>query len=83
MTAYEIFSLMITLISLLVGVVAVILKLFAYLDSRYKRKYKPHPKTGTLGWGKISSLRSNRLCRPCFLEIIVASRYLSVNEQLR
>lgn len=38
MTDYEILSLVITLIGLLVGVVSLLLKLFAYLDSRYKRK---------------------------------------------
>lgn len=36
MTDYEILSLVITLIGLLVGVVSLLLKLFAYLDSRYK-----------------------------------------------
>ncbi len=38
MTDYEILSLVITLIGLLIGVVTLLLKLFAYLDSRYKRK---------------------------------------------
>ena len=38
MTAYEIISLVIAVISLLIGAVALLLKLFAYLDSRYKRK---------------------------------------------
>ncbi len=38
MTDYEILSLVIAAISLLIGVVALLLKLFAYLDSRYKRK---------------------------------------------
>ena len=38
MTEYEILSLVITLIGLLISVVAVLLKLFAYLDQRYKRK---------------------------------------------
>ncbi len=37
-TDYEILSLVITLISLLIGVVTLLLKLFAFLDSRYKRK---------------------------------------------
>jgi hypothetical protein len=37
-TDYEILSLVITLIGLLIGVVTLLLKLFAYLDSRYKRK---------------------------------------------
>ena len=38
MTDYEILSLMISVIGLLTGVVALLLKLFAFLDSRYKRK---------------------------------------------
>ena len=38
MTDYEILSLVIAVISLLIGAVALLLKLFAYLDSRYKRK---------------------------------------------
>ena len=38
MTAYEILSLVIAMISLLIGAIALLLKLFAYLDSRYKRK---------------------------------------------
>ena len=38
MTDYEILSLVITMIGLLVGVVSLLLKVFAYLDSRYKRK---------------------------------------------
>ena len=38
MTDYEIISLVITLIGLLIGVVTLLLKLFAFLDSRYKRK---------------------------------------------
>lgn len=38
MTDYEILSLVIAVISLLIGVVVLLLKLFAYLDSRYKRK---------------------------------------------
>jgi len=37
-TDYEILSLVIAVIGLLIGVVALLLKLFAYLDSRYKRK---------------------------------------------
>jgi len=37
-TAYEILSLVIAMISLLIGAIALLLKLFAYLDSRYKRK---------------------------------------------
>ena len=37
-TDYEIMSLVIALISLLFGVFALLLKLFAFLDSRYKRK---------------------------------------------
>jgi len=43
-TDYEIISLVIAIISLLVGVLALLLKLFAYLDSRYRRKWKPHPR---------------------------------------
>ena len=38
MTDYEILSLVIAVIGLLIGVVTLLLKLFAYLDSRYKRK---------------------------------------------
>ena len=38
MTDYEILSLVIAGISLLIGVVALLLKLFVFLDSRYKRK---------------------------------------------
>ena len=38
MTDYEIISLVITLIGLLIGVVTLLLKLFAFLDTRYKRK---------------------------------------------
>lgn len=38
MTDYEIISLMIAMIGLLVGVVSLLLKAFEYLDSRYKRK---------------------------------------------
>ncbi len=38
MTAYEILSLVIAILSLLIGVVALLLKLFTYLDSRYRRK---------------------------------------------
>ena len=37
-TDYEILSLVITLIGLLVGVISLLLKAFAFLDSRYKRK---------------------------------------------
>jgi len=38
MTDYEILSLVITLISLLVSFLIALLKLFAFLDNRYKRK---------------------------------------------
>lgn len=38
MTAYELLSLVLTVIGLLIGVTTLLLKLFAYLDSRYKRK---------------------------------------------
>ena len=38
MTDYEIISLVITLIGLMIGVVTLLLKLFVFLDSRYKRK---------------------------------------------
>lgn len=38
MTDYEIISLVITLIGLLIGAVTLLLKLFAFLDNRYKRK---------------------------------------------
>lgn len=38
MTDYEIISLMIAMIGLLIGVVSLLLKAFEYLDSRYKRK---------------------------------------------
>ena len=37
-TDYEIISLVITLIGLLIGVVSLLLKAFEYLDSRYRRK---------------------------------------------
>jgi len=37
-TDYEIISLVITLIGLLIGVVSLLLKAFDYLDSRYHRK---------------------------------------------
>lgn len=37
MTDYEILSLVITLIGLLVGVVSLLLKAFEYLDSRYMK----------------------------------------------
>ena len=37
-TDYEILSLVITLIGLLVGVVSLLLKAFEYLDSRYRKK---------------------------------------------
>ena len=38
MTDYEILSLVIALAMLLVSVVMLLLKLFAFLDNRYKRK---------------------------------------------
>ena len=38
LTAYETVSLVIALIGLLIGVVTLLLKLFAFLDNRYKRK---------------------------------------------
>ena len=38
MTDYEILSLVIAGFSLLIGAVALLLKLFAFLDNRYKRK---------------------------------------------
>ena len=38
MTDYEIISLVITMIGLLVGVVSLLLKAFEYLDNRYKKK---------------------------------------------
>ena len=38
MTAYELLSLVLTVIGLLIGVTTLLLKLFAYLDYRYKRK---------------------------------------------
>jgi len=38
MTAYEILSLVIAGISVMIGVIALLLKLFAFLDTRYKRK---------------------------------------------
>ena len=38
MTDYEILSLVITLIGLLVSAIALLLKLIAFLDTRYKRK---------------------------------------------
>ena len=44
MTDYVILSLVITLIGLLVGVVSLLLKAFEYLDSRYRKNEKPHPK---------------------------------------
>ena len=44
MTDYEILSLVATVIGLLIGVLTLLLKLFAYLDYRYKRKRKPHPR---------------------------------------
>ena len=37
-TDYEILSLVITVIGLLIGVVSLLLKAFEYLDSRYRRK---------------------------------------------
>lgn len=49
MTDYEIISLVITLIGLLIGVVSLLLKAFEYLDNRYRKKEKPHPKTVILG----------------------------------
>ena len=49
MTDYEILSLVMTVIGLLVGVVSLLLKAFEYLDNRYKKKRKPHPKTSLLG----------------------------------
>ena len=44
MTDYEIISLVITLIGLLVGVVSLLLKAFEYLDNRYRKKRKTSPK---------------------------------------
>ncbi len=38
MTSFEIVSIVIAVISLMISVVALVLKLFAYLDERYKRK---------------------------------------------
>ncbi len=38
MTSFEIVSIVIAIISLMISVVALVLKLFAYLDERYKRK---------------------------------------------
>lgn len=38
MTDYEILSLVIAVIGLLIGAVTLLLKLFVYLDFRYKRK---------------------------------------------
>ena len=38
MTDYEILSLVIAAFGLLIGVITLLLKLFAFLDSRYKRK---------------------------------------------
>ena len=38
MTEYEILSLVIALIGLLISAVVLLLKLIAFLDSRYKRK---------------------------------------------
>jgi hypothetical protein len=38
MTDYEILSLVITAFGSLIGVIALLLKLFAFLDNRYKRK---------------------------------------------
>lgn len=38
MTSYEILSLVIGILTLVIASVTLLLKLFAYLDSRYKRK---------------------------------------------
>ena len=38
MTAYEIIAIVIALITLVIASITLLLKLFAYLDSRYKRK---------------------------------------------
>ena len=38
MTGYEILSLVIGILTLIIASVTLLLKLFAYLDSRYKRK---------------------------------------------
>ena len=38
MTDYEILSLVITAFGSLIGVIALLLKLFAFLDNRYNRK---------------------------------------------
>ena len=38
MTDYEILSLVITTFGSLIGVIVLLLKLFAFLDNRYKRK---------------------------------------------
>ena len=38
MTEYEILSLVITSFGLLIGVITLLFKLFAFLDNRYKRK---------------------------------------------
>lgn len=38
MTAYEIITIVIAVITLVLASVTLLLKLFAYLDSRYKRK---------------------------------------------
>ncbi|GEM_PF-1444138 len=38
MTDFEILSLVISILSMGIGIVTVLLKLFAFLDSRYKRK---------------------------------------------
>ena len=38
MTSFEIVSIVIAVISMMISVVALVLKLFAYLDERYKRK---------------------------------------------
>ncbi len=38
MTAYEIITIVIAVITLVLASITLLLKLFAYLDSRYKRK---------------------------------------------
>ena len=38
MTGFEIISIVIAIISLLISAIALVLKLFAFLDNRYKRK---------------------------------------------
>lgn len=38
MTAYEIITIVIAVITLVIASITLLLKLFAYLDSRYKRK---------------------------------------------